>query len=87
LMEHPEAKITLNINGTLTEQLHDYGYDDLIGLKLIFKDDYNSIVYPATIIYINTYNQYDDYPGDLNIDWIYDTHIKIYGDLETTLRN
>ena len=31
LREHPEAKITLNINGTLTEQLHDYGYDDLIG--------------------------------------------------------
>jgi predicted glycosyl hydrolase (DUF1957 family) len=32
LMDHPIAKITLNINGTLTEQLHDYGYDDLIGL-------------------------------------------------------
>jgi len=31
LRDHPEAKITLNINGTLTEQLHDYGYDDLIG--------------------------------------------------------
>ena len=24
------AKITLNINGTLTEQLHDFGYDELI---------------------------------------------------------
>ncbi|MFX1553214.1 MAG: hypothetical protein ACFFBV_04740 [Promethearchaeota archaeon] len=31
LTDHPEAKITLNINGTLTEQLHDFGYDDLIG--------------------------------------------------------
>jgi len=31
LQDHPEAKITLNINGTLTEQLHDFGYDDLIG--------------------------------------------------------
>jgi predicted glycosyl hydrolase (DUF1957 family) len=30
LRNHPEAKITLNINGTLTEQLHDFGYDDLI---------------------------------------------------------
>jgi len=32
LRDHPEAKITLNINGTLTEQLHDFGYDNLIGL-------------------------------------------------------
>jgi predicted glycosyl hydrolase (DUF1957 family) len=32
LMDHPIAKITLNINGTLTEQLHDFGYDDIIGL-------------------------------------------------------
>ncbi|MFX1301792.1 MAG: hypothetical protein ACFE9X_00380 [Promethearchaeota archaeon] len=31
LTDHPEVKITLNINGTLTEQLHDFGYDDLIG--------------------------------------------------------
>ncbi len=31
LKQNPEAKITLNINGTLTEQLHDFGYDDLIG--------------------------------------------------------
>ena len=31
LRDHPKAKITLNINGTLTEQLHDFGYDDLIG--------------------------------------------------------
>jgi predicted glycosyl hydrolase (DUF1957 family) len=30
LHNHPEAKINLNINGTLTEQLHDFGYDDLI---------------------------------------------------------
>ncbi|MFX1258565.1 MAG: hypothetical protein ACFFAN_11940 [Promethearchaeota archaeon] len=30
LRTHPEAKITLNINGTLTEQLYDYGYMDLI---------------------------------------------------------
>ncbi len=32
LRDYPEAKITLNINGTLTEQLHDFGYDDLLGL-------------------------------------------------------
>ena len=30
LRDHPEAKITLNINATLTEQLNDYGYTDLI---------------------------------------------------------
>jgi alpha-amylase/alpha-mannosidase (GH57 family) len=30
LNDNPEAKITLNINGTLTEQLHDFGYDELI---------------------------------------------------------
>ncbi len=30
LKNYPLAKITLNINGTLTEQLHDFGYDDLI---------------------------------------------------------
>jgi alpha-amylase/alpha-mannosidase (GH57 family) len=27
---HPEAKITLNINGTLVEQLHDYKFQDII---------------------------------------------------------
>ncbi|MBD3354154.1 MAG: hypothetical protein GF364_21915 [Candidatus Lokiarchaeota archaeon] len=32
LKEHPNAKITLNINGSLTEQLHDYKYDDVIEL-------------------------------------------------------
>ena len=30
LRDNPHAKITLNINGTLTEQLHDYKYDDVI---------------------------------------------------------
>ena len=30
LRDHPEVKITLNINGTLTEQLNDFGYIDLI---------------------------------------------------------
>ena len=30
LRAHPDAKITLNINGTLTEQLHDFGYNDII---------------------------------------------------------
>jgi predicted glycosyl hydrolase (DUF1957 family) len=30
LRDHTEAKITLNINGTLTEQLNDYGYTDII---------------------------------------------------------
>ncbi|MFW9819679.1 MAG: hypothetical protein ACFFE5_08725 [Candidatus Thorarchaeota archaeon] len=32
LRDNPEAKITLNINGTLTEQLHDFGFNDLIEL-------------------------------------------------------
>jgi len=30
LRDHPEAKISLNINATLTEQLDDYGYGDII---------------------------------------------------------
>jgi predicted glycosyl hydrolase (DUF1957 family) len=30
LKKYPQAKITLNINGTLTEQLHDFGYDQII---------------------------------------------------------
>jgi predicted glycosyl hydrolase (DUF1957 family) len=30
LKNHPEAKISLNINGTLTEQLNDFGYTNLI---------------------------------------------------------
>ncbi|MFX1415031.1 MAG: hypothetical protein ACFFA2_14550 [Promethearchaeota archaeon] len=30
LENHTHTKITLNINGSLTEQLHDFGYDDLI---------------------------------------------------------
>jgi predicted glycosyl hydrolase (DUF1957 family) len=30
LRDHPDAKITLNINGTLTEQLNDFGYNDII---------------------------------------------------------
>ncbi|TFF95737.1 MAG: hypothetical protein EU544_02145 [Promethearchaeota archaeon] len=30
LREHPHAKITLNINGTLTEQLNDFGLTDVI---------------------------------------------------------
>ena len=30
LRSHPEAKIGLNINATLTEQLDDYGYGDII---------------------------------------------------------
>ena len=41
LKSHPEAKITLNINGTLTEQLHDFGYDDLIeGIIKFMRVDY-----------------------------------------------
>ena len=44
-------------------------------------------VYQATISYIDTHNSYDDYEGDLNINWIYDTHIKIYGDTSTKLNN
>ena len=30
LKRHPNAKITLNINATLTEQLDDYGFNDII---------------------------------------------------------
>lgn len=30
LRDHPEAKISLNINATLTEQLNDFGYTDII---------------------------------------------------------
>jgi len=30
LKTHPDARITLNINGTLTEQLNDYGFSDVI---------------------------------------------------------
>ncbi len=30
LKQYPDTKITLNINGTLTEQLDDFGYSDLI---------------------------------------------------------
>ena len=30
LRDHPAAKISLNINATLTEQLDDYGYRDII---------------------------------------------------------
>jgi predicted glycosyl hydrolase (DUF1957 family) len=30
LKKNSQAKITLNINGTLTEQLHDFGYDQII---------------------------------------------------------
>ncbi|MGV9202467.1 MAG: hypothetical protein ACOC44_00415 [Promethearchaeia archaeon] len=30
LKNNSNAKITLNINGTLTEQLHDFGFDDII---------------------------------------------------------
>ena len=30
LREHPNAKISLNINATLTEQLDDYGFTDII---------------------------------------------------------
>jgi alpha-amylase/alpha-mannosidase (GH57 family) len=39
LSDNTEAKLTLNINGTLTEQLHDFGYDDIIEIikNLAFK--------------------------------------------------
>jgi len=44
-------------------------------------------VYQATQSYISTHNYYDDYDGDLNIDWIYGTHIKIYGSTSVKLDN
>ena len=34
LLKYPQARITVNINGVLTEMLHDCGHDDIIdGLK------------------------------------------------------
>ncbi len=44
-------------------------------------------VYQATLSYIETHNYYDDYEGGLNIDWIYNTHIKIYGNINAKLDN
>ena len=47
-------------------------------------------VYQATQSYISTHNYYDDYPTwpeNLNIDWVYDTHIKIYGTTSVKLGN
>jgi len=44
-------------------------------------------VYQATQSYISTHNYYDDYSGDLNIDWVYGTHIKIYGSTGVRLGN
>jgi len=41
----------------------------------------------ATQKYVWKHNYYDDYPGDLNIDWIYGTHIKIYGNVNVLLDN
>ncbi|MEJ2250933.1 MAG: hypothetical protein P8Y97_14930 [Candidatus Lokiarchaeota archaeon] len=47
-------------------------------------------VYQATQSYISTHNYYDDYPTipeNLNIDWDYGTHIKIYGSTSVKLDN
>ena len=47
-------------------------------------------VYQATQSYISTHNYYDDYPTtpeNLNIDWVYGTHIKIYGSTSVRLDN
>ncbi|HEC38187.1 hypothetical protein LCGC14_1152470 [marine sediment metagenome] len=48
-------------------------------------------VYQATQSYISTHNYYDDYhtgpPENLNIDWIYGNHIKIYGSTSVKLDN
>ena len=30
LKNHPNARVSLNINGSLTEQLNEYGYDDVL---------------------------------------------------------
>jgi len=38
LLEHPHARLTVNINGVLTEMLHDCGHDDVIdGLRQLAK--------------------------------------------------
>ena len=47
-------------------------------------------VYQATQSYISTHNYYDDYPTspeNYNIDWVYGTHIKIYGSTGVRLGN
>ncbi len=44
-------------------------------------------VYDSTISYISVHNQYDDYGGDLNVDWEYGTDIGIYGDTNAVLDN
>ncbi|MFW9896281.1 MAG: hypothetical protein ACFFD7_10795 [Candidatus Thorarchaeota archaeon] len=47
-------------------------------------------VYQATQSYISTHNYYDDYPTspeNLNIDWVYGNHIKIYGSTSAKLDN
>ncbi len=50
----------------------------------------DNTVYQATQSYISTHNYYDDYPTspeNLNIDWVYGTHIKIYGSTSVRLDN
>jgi len=49
-------------------------------------------VYQATISYINTHNLYKDYGysssgENMDIDWVYGTHIKIYGSTSVRLDN
>lgn len=62
----------------------DFWYDMCQSDKTIFQ---------ATQSYIATHNYYDDYleppevEENLNIDWIYGTHIKIYGNTNAKLKN
>jgi len=47
-------------------------------------------VYQVTQSYISTHNYYNDYPTypeNYNIDWVYGTHIKIYGSTSVKLDN
>lgn len=50
----------------------------------------DNTIYQATQSYISTHNYYDDYPTtpiNYNIDWVYGTHIKIYGSTSAILDN
>jgi len=81
----------------------DYGAEVFVGatvdIPLLHNDDFTSCfwydlcqsdktVYQATMSYISRHNDFDDYGASyLNIDWVYGTHIKIYGDVNSKIGN
>lgn len=45
-------------------------------------------VYEATLTYISFHNRYiEEYLPDMQVDWVYGTHIKIYGNINGILDN